>query len=62
MFVAVSKYKSPKSKLVDGAEALTLYLSPNSFTVPMLEPTVLTLPIDPPTKFTLTISVPTALM
>ena len=53
MLDAVSKYKSPKSKLVDGAVPLTLYLWPNSFTEPMLVATV-------PILFAPNKSVPTA--
>jgi hypothetical protein len=54
--------KSPSSKFVVGSEDATLYLSPKSFTVPILLPTVLTFPLEPPTRFTLAISVATVPM
>jgi hypothetical protein len=53
--------KSPSSKLVVGSEDATLYLSPNSFTVPRLLATSFTLAIEPPTKLTLAIEPPTKL-
>jgi hypothetical protein len=51
--VPVSKYKSPKSKEVDGAVPDTLYLLAKSFTVLILEATV-------PILFEPNKSVPTA--
>jgi hypothetical protein len=51
VFEVVSKYKSPKSKLVVGAVALTLYLAEKSFTEPILVATVFTLAIEPATEF-----------